>query len=107
MTREAELWDELAQLLVTAAEEEERAPASEPGSKTPENDKLLRVHHAAELLGLSASTLSKWRVTGGGPEFIKVGRRVLYQREAIDRFIADKVMPHTSRYFQHPTGKKK
>jgi hypothetical protein len=33
---------------------------------------------AAKYLGLSASTLSKLRVFGGGPKFHKLGRRVVY-----------------------------
>ena len=33
----------------------------------------------AEYLGLSARTLERLRLTGGGPPFRKFGRRVLYQ----------------------------
>jgi predicted DNA-binding transcriptional regulator AlpA len=40
---------------------------------------LLDAKAAAQRLGLAASTLAKWRVTGSGPRFLKVGRKVLYR----------------------------
>jgi len=33
---------------------------------------------AADSLGLSRRTLEGWRVSGGGPEFVRFGRRILY-----------------------------
>lgn len=41
--------------------------------------KLMRVNEAAGHLGLSVSTLNKWRVTGKGPKFVKLGRAVAYR----------------------------
>lgn len=38
----------------------------------------LRVREAAAHLGLSKSTLDKLRVRGGGPLFLRLGRRVVY-----------------------------
>lgn len=38
----------------------------------------LSVCDAASHLGLSVSLLNKLRVTGGGPTYLKLGRRVLY-----------------------------
>lgn len=40
--------------------------------------RMLRVREAASLIGLSVSLLNKLRCTGDGPQFIKVGRSVLY-----------------------------
>jgi excisionase family DNA binding protein len=40
--------------------------------------KKLSTEKAAEYLGLGKSTLDKLRVTGGGPPFIKFGKRVVY-----------------------------
>jgi predicted DNA-binding transcriptional regulator AlpA len=37
----------------------------------------LRVHAAAKYLGLSVSTLNKYRVYGGGPRFAKLGPRIV------------------------------
>lgn len=36
------------------------------------------VRKAASFLGLSKSTLDKLRLTGGGPTYIRLGRRVVY-----------------------------
>lgn len=38
---------------------------------------------AAYLLRTSVRTLKRWRLDGDGPEFIRVGRRVLYERTAV------------------------
>lgn len=46
-------------------------------------------------MGLSASekSLAKWRCMGGGPEFRKAGRHVLYEREALERWVEKRVGP--------------
>lgn len=41
-------------------------------------DAMLRTPQAAEYLGVSAATLCKWRVFGGGPRYKKLGRAVVY-----------------------------
>jgi len=43
------------------------------------NGRLLDVPEAAEYLGLSKSTLDKWRCYGEGPQFIKMGRAIRYR----------------------------
>ena len=40
--------------------------------------KKLSTYEAAAYLGLGKSTLDKMRVTGIGPAFIKIGKRVVY-----------------------------
>jgi hypothetical protein len=40
-------------------------------------------NQAATFLGVSARTLQAWRVRGGGPEYVKMGRTVRYQRRAL------------------------
>lgn len=42
--------------------------------------------HAAALLGVSVRTLQAWRVRGGGPPYVKIGRAVRYQRRALIEF---------------------
>jgi predicted DNA-binding transcriptional regulator AlpA len=42
---------------------------------------------AAQYLGLSASTLSKRRVFGGGPQYLKLGRRVVYDTRDLDAWL--------------------
>lgn len=49
----------------------------------------LTVKAAAPYLGLSTSTLNKWRVTGLGPAYLKLGpRRVVYDRADLDAWLA-------------------
>ena len=47
--------------------------------KTPE---------ASRFTGVSASTLTKYRVFGGGPEFIKIGRSVYYETTTLNAWVA-------------------
>jgi excisionase family DNA binding protein len=46
---------------------------------------LLSQREAARLLGLSTRTLERWRVSGLGPRFIKLGNSVRYRLEEIER----------------------
>ncbi|HEX5409185.1 MAG TPA: helix-turn-helix domain-containing protein [Gemmatimonadaceae bacterium] len=43
---------------------------------------------AARQLGLSERTVSNWRLQGRGPEYLKLGKRVLYSTHALERFKA-------------------
>ena len=56
----------------------------------------LRVQAAAKHLGLSVSTLNKLRVFGGGPVFLKLGRRVAYDVADLDEWLASKRRSSTS-----------
>lgn len=42
------------------------------------SDKLLNTAEAALKLGVSVSYLNKRRLTGGGPVFVKIGAKVVY-----------------------------
>ena len=44
----------------------------------------------------SPRTLETWRVRGGGPHFLKVGRRVVYRRRDLDAWLADRERASTS-----------
>lgn len=44
----------------------------------------LTVKEAAVYVPLAKSTLDKFRVAGGGPRFIKIGKRVLYDTADLD-----------------------
>ncbi|MBM3546375.1 MAG: helix-turn-helix domain-containing protein [Alphaproteobacteria bacterium] len=59
---------------------------------------LLSVEDAAAFLSLSRATLNKWRVHGGGPEFVRIGRRIFYRQATLEAFVAAKTFPHTSAY---------
>jgi Helix-turn-helix domain len=47
-------------------------------------DHKFNTSEAAKYLRVGASTLSKLRVFGGGPVFLKLGRRVVYERADLD-----------------------
>jgi predicted DNA-binding transcriptional regulator AlpA len=49
----------------------------------------------AEFLTVPVKTLQAWRVRGGGPKFIKLGRSVRYRREDLERFLDERTMTHT------------
>jgi predicted DNA-binding transcriptional regulator AlpA len=56
----------------------------------------LNVIQAATYTSLSKSSLNKLRVYGGGPIFIKVGARVVYDRIDLDAWLAGKKIANTS-----------
>ena len=41
----------------------------------------MSIHQAAVTLNLSRSTLARLRVSGGGPRYVKIGKKVLYLTE--------------------------
>ena len=56
----------------------------------------MSVHDAAAYVGISASTLNKLRVFGGGPRYLKLGRRVAYDVRDLDTWLASKRRSSTS-----------
>ena len=56
----------------------------------------LAVDEAAAYTGLSASTLNKLRVFGGGPAFLKLGARVAYDTRDLDAWLATRRRQSTS-----------
>jgi excisionase family DNA binding protein len=51
---------------------------------------------AAEYIGVATSTLAKWRITGEGPKYARVGKRVLYLREDLDAWMKDQRVSSTA-----------
>lgn len=49
---------------------------------------MLRTGDAAAYCGSSASTFEKLRLTGGGPRYVKIGRRVVYNPADLDAWLA-------------------
>jgi predicted DNA-binding transcriptional regulator AlpA len=49
--------------------------------------KMLNADEAAFYCGSSASTFAKLRLYGGGPSFVKIGRRVVYDPSDLDRWL--------------------
>lgn len=48
---------------------------------------LLTEKDVAILLKLSVKTIQRYRLYGGGPEFIKINKSVRYSPEAIEEFL--------------------
>lgn len=57
-----------------------------------EQTKVLTEHVAAELLGLSVTTLRAWRHQKKGLRFVRFGRAVRYLQADIERFINEHVV---------------
>jgi predicted DNA-binding transcriptional regulator AlpA len=59
-------------------------------------DAALNENQAAEFLGVSVRTLQAWRVRGGGPPYVKIGRAVRYQRRALVTFQQEHTVTSTT-----------
>jgi excisionase family DNA binding protein len=57
---------------------------------------VLTTDQAATYLGLSPTTLETLRTRGGGPPFVKLGRRVVYRSEDLATWLAHRVRRSTS-----------
>ena len=57
---------------------------------------IMSPHEAACYLGLAASTLAKMRCWGGSPTFIRLGRKIGYQRDDLDKWLAARRATNTS-----------
>ena len=60
------------------------------------SNRLLTPEETAKYLCCSVSSLNKWRVSGRGPAFIKVGVRVRYRLSDIAAFIERETYSSTS-----------
>ena len=59
--------------------------------------RILRTLEAAQYLGLSPSTLEKKRLTGDGPQFVRLGGRAVgYDVAALDRWLDSQRTASTS-----------
>jgi excisionase family DNA binding protein len=57
---------------------------------------MLTVLEAADYLRLGTRTLERFRCSGLGPKYVKLGRYIRYQRDALDEWIAGRVVRSTS-----------
>jgi predicted DNA-binding transcriptional regulator AlpA len=62
------------------------------------DDEFLNTPAAGKLIKLSASTITKLRLTGGGPRYLKLGRRVVYRRASLLDWMAACERGSTSEY---------
>ena len=68
-----------------------RPPGPDPtGAAGQQAGELLTIAEVAEMTRLSVGTLRYWRAVGeGGPESFKLGRRVMYRRADVERWLEE------------------
>lgn len=57
---------------------------------------IMNVEEAAKYVRLGVGTLNRFRVSGGGPRYAKLGGAVRYRREDLDAWIAGRLVRSTS-----------
>ena len=67
-----------------------------PLSRYARPDPFARPREAAPHVRLSDRTLERYRVTGEGPEFLKIGRLVFYEQSSLDEWLKLKRRRSTS-----------
>lgn len=65
-------------------------------STEPDTGARLSTDDAETYTGLSRQTLAKLRVYGGGPRYIKIGRRVIYDTRDLDAWLDSRKRSSTS-----------
>ncbi len=62
-----------------------------------EMQKLLTPAAVSELLGVAERTLERWRITGEGPRYVKLTRKVVrYLADDLATFVAERVKANTA-----------
>lgn len=63
-------------------------PLPVPAQRYGPPDEILSIEESAEFLGTTAKALERRRARGTGPEYVKVGRFVVYRQSALMRWRA-------------------
>ena len=58
----------------------------------------LTPQQAADVIGISKSTLAKLRLKGDGPKYLKIGKTILYRPPDIEEWMAGRIFNSTSEY---------
>jgi hypothetical protein len=75
------------------------SPATDRARRVEADDPLLKPKEAAEHIRSSKSYLDKLRCYGGGPEYVRLGKRkVLYRKSALDSWARQRRFSSTSEY---------
>lgn len=69
-----------------------------PSWKQEKDEILLTTKEVAAYLRVSKSYLDKLRVYGGGPKFLRFGRKILYRKADLDFWAAGRCFASTSEY---------
>ncbi len=59
-------------------------------------EELFDTEAVATYVGLSPVTLRKWRMTGAGPRFVRIGRAIRYRKAELDAFLAGREFATTA-----------
>lgn len=66
----------------------------------PAPARLLSTEEAATVLGLKSQTLRKWRLTGAGPSYVRLGSgpaaRAAYRPADLDAWLTARTFAHTA-----------
>lgn len=57
---------------------------------------LLNAKHTARHLCITEGTLAKWRLSGAGPRFIRIGRRIAYDASDLNEWLDARRVANTS-----------
>jgi hypothetical protein len=74
----------------------QRTVMKSPIIQTLDDDALISPEAAAKFLNLGTGWLAKMRMSGGGPRYVKMGRRVHYRRCDLKAWIAQRLISSTS-----------
>lgn len=55
--------------------------------------KLLTADQLAERIERPVRTLERWRLTGQGPAFVRLGRRIAYREADVEAWLASRTYP--------------
>jgi excisionase family DNA binding protein len=73
-------------------------PTARPGLTPHARDSLMTVKETANYLRVSKSFLDKARLSGEGPAFCRIGRKILYRRSVVDAWLLQRQFASTSQY---------
>lgn len=57
---------------------------------------ILKTHEAAAYVRLSKPTLERFRLTGDGPRYCRLGSAIRYRRVDLDEWLASRLVRSTS-----------
>ncbi len=52
---------------------------------------LVQAAYVQQRLGVGATTLWRWRKSGAGPRWAKLGARVMYDHDDVERFMEERI----------------
>ena len=98
LVKEAKLLSDLARDIASVENQPLPTPETKSATTIIRPTGLLDTTAAAAYFSLSPKTLNKWRLTGEGPVFSKIGGAVRYSIDDLDEFVVAHRYPHTSAY---------